>query len=124
MEHQQIDNKKFAQEPYPASVGFCLFMMNTILKVYGLKVKDFVLTASLPGLNKNNSASAGSQNNPFIITEDIDEASDISNEIEKANIPNKDPQMDVATSSKNKKHVYQVKILFQMLKLHASQKSQ
>ena len=59
VEHQEIDSKKFAQEPYAAFVGFRLFMMNTILKVYGLKVKDFVLAASLPGLNKNNSENAG-----------------------------------------------------------------
>jgi len=124
VEHQEIDNKKFAQEPYPASVGFRLFMMNTILKVYGSKVKDFVLTASPPGLNKNNSTSAGSQNNPFIITEDIDEASDISDENQNANLPNKNPKTDIAISSKNKKHFYQVKILYQMLKLQASQKSQ
>ena len=32
VEHQEIDNKNFAQERYPASVGFHLFMMNTILK--------------------------------------------------------------------------------------------
>ena len=99
-------------------------MMNTILKVYGSKVKDFVITALLPGLNKNNSTNAGSQNNPFNITEDIDDATDNSNETKKAKIAKKDPEMDVATSSKNKKHVYQVKILYQMLKLQASQKSQ
>ena len=76
-------------------------MMNSILKIHGSKVKDFVLKASVPGLN-NISSSAGSQNNPLITTEDIDEASNISDEKQNGNLPNKDPKTDVAISSKNK----------------------
>ena len=76
-------------------------MMNSILKIHGSKDKDFVLKALIPGLN-NISSSVGSQNNPFIITEDINEASDISDEKQNENLPNKDPKMDIASSSKNK----------------------